>query len=745
MQDYQKLYAYHEKRDGQYELKSYWTSSQTVEFDDGDTLEEYKTALSSDIDSKGDEIDYSLDDGEIYLYSNGRKIATEEMSIRVAPNIQLDDISNLSIRLYQGNVRFTWTDPSDVIFSELPLVEWDGTKVVRKVGSAPNSVNDGTLVLDSKVRDAYSSTPYYDNNLTSGNYYYYRFFPYDKEGNYYGRTCGEVYKPIVLIPIGIPYLTETYTYTGSNITPNFVNYDTNTMTRSGTVYAKNAGTYTTTFTLKEGYKWSDDTTQPKEVTWSIGKAEGFISLSKTQVEVDDADNVVDISVRESSGAITVTSGNSSIVTASYSNDIISLTYVSNGTTTVQVNVAGSNNYESASTSISVLCTNIPIYGIKIGRYISGTSHSLGASYSERLDSASEAIARAESLSNTGYSSFDAFYPWSDIEIIQDPLVGEVVKIPKYYYRCYDDENNGLYIKISRKRHSGYQVSPGHADRGDGKGERDYIYVGRYLSNSSNDYKSVPNTSLNGNSETISSFRTNIHNLREDVWLMDNATWWTYLLLYLVEYGIWNYTEGQPTIFSSYLGFRGHMSSNIPCSVSNATNNGATDNMMFHTGCLNGRVYKRSQKLEDYGYSSDGCQYRYIESFGSTPCFIDGVYNIIDENSNMNIYNVINPLDSINGSNGVCVASEIPQVGESVVDYTVSNDGYSLYPTAGTYISISQRYGTFSAGPCDQFSVQNSTGKKILVNRANYWELNGTSRAFVSDSTTCTASRLMILP
>ena len=358
MQDYQKLYAYHEKRDGQYELKSYWTSSQTVEFDDGDTLEEYKTALSSDIDSKGDEIDYSLDDGEIYLYSNGRKIATEEMSIRVAPNIQLDDISNLSIRLYQGNVRFTWTDPSDVIFSELPLVEWDGTKVVRKVGSAPNSVNDGTLVLDSKVRDAYSSTPYYDNNLTSGNYYYYRFFPYDKEGKYYGRTCGEVYKPIVLIPTGIPYLTETYTYTGSNITPNFVNYDTNTMTRSGTVYAKNAGTYTTTFTLKEGYKWSDNTTQPKEVTWSIGKADGFIQVSESSITMKNQSSYT-IDITGSSNTVTVQSFDSSIIGVEIeSNEItISCDLLSDTSTTFTLSVAENSNYLSTTIVIEVIIKN----------------------------------------------------------------------------------------------------------------------------------------------------------------------------------------------------------------------------------------------------------------------------------------------------------------------------------------------------------------------------------------------------
>ena len=43
-------------------------------------------------------------------------------------------------------------------------------------------------------------------------------------------------------------------------------------TLEGTAKAKNAGTYTAVATLKEGYVWSDGTSEPKEITWSIAKA-----------------------------------------------------------------------------------------------------------------------------------------------------------------------------------------------------------------------------------------------------------------------------------------------------------------------------------------------------------------------------------------------------------------------------------------------------------------------------------------
>lgn len=70
----------------------------------------------------------------------------------------------------------------------------------------------------------------------------------------------------------VPTQNGTLTYTGSEQSPSWNNYNPETLTLGGVTTGTNAGTYTATFTPKEGYKWSDDTTTAKEVTWTINRA-----------------------------------------------------------------------------------------------------------------------------------------------------------------------------------------------------------------------------------------------------------------------------------------------------------------------------------------------------------------------------------------------------------------------------------------------------------------------------------------
>ena len=74
-------------------------------------------------------------------------------------------------------------------------------------------------------------------------------------------------------------VNENLTYTGEEqvgITCN------NATITAGTDKATNAGTYTATVTPNEGYAWEDNTTEPKEVTWSIAPVEVTIpTLSDT--------------------------------------------------------------------------------------------------------------------------------------------------------------------------------------------------------------------------------------------------------------------------------------------------------------------------------------------------------------------------------------------------------------------------------------------------------------------------------
>lgn len=75
-------------------------------------------------------------------------------------------VTNLNSMAASSKVYVKWTDPEDIIVSESPLATWAGTLLVRKAGSPPTSRRDGTVVLDSKVRNAYSSSYFCDSGLT---------------------------------------------------------------------------------------------------------------------------------------------------------------------------------------------------------------------------------------------------------------------------------------------------------------------------------------------------------------------------------------------------------------------------------------------------------------------------------------------------------------------------------------------------------------------------------------------------
>lgn len=71
------------------------------------------------------------------------------------------------------------------------LAAWGGTLLVRKAGSMPSSRRDGTVVLDSKTRNAYQNSYFCDSGLTDGVTYYYKFFPYTTANAYTDSTDDE--------------------------------------------------------------------------------------------------------------------------------------------------------------------------------------------------------------------------------------------------------------------------------------------------------------------------------------------------------------------------------------------------------------------------------------------------------------------------------------------------------------------------------------------------------------------------
>lgn len=88
--------------------------------------------------------------------------------------------------ILNGNAKVTisWGDPGDVIIDGIVLSAWKGTKLVMKESGYPENENDGTLILDNIVRDAYKTSGYVVDGLTNGNTYYFALFPYSTDGVY---------------------------------------------------------------------------------------------------------------------------------------------------------------------------------------------------------------------------------------------------------------------------------------------------------------------------------------------------------------------------------------------------------------------------------------------------------------------------------------------------------------------------------------------------------------------------------
>lgn len=199
---------------------------------------------------------------------------------------------------------------------------------------------------------------------------------------------------------------------------------------------------------------------------------------------------------------------------------------------------------------------------------------------------------------SGASPFDSIYPWS--EMCVETIDGnQMVKIPKYYVKV-DNTDTKMEVRISPTKRSGYHVSPAHCDRGDGKGERDYIYVSRYTLDSS--YKSTSgNESLSN--ITRDTARTNIiQNNIEGFYQYDYLTYLTILYLYIVEFANWN---AQDTVGYGYSD-----SGNTA-----QTKTGATNDMTYHTGTA-GASRRANATI----------QYRHIENlWGNLWQFVDGIY------------------------------------------------------------------------------------------------------------------------
>lgn len=84
-----------------------------------------------------------------------------------------------------GNQKLTvsWGDPSNTVVSNQTICTWKGTKLVQKVGSYPENIKDGILLVDNQVKDKYKDSGFEIPNLVNGQTYYFALFPYSDTGS----------------------------------------------------------------------------------------------------------------------------------------------------------------------------------------------------------------------------------------------------------------------------------------------------------------------------------------------------------------------------------------------------------------------------------------------------------------------------------------------------------------------------------------------------------------------------------
>lgn len=186
----------------------------------------------------------------------------------------------------------------------------------------------------------------------------------------------------------------------------------------------------------------------------------------------------------------------------------------------------------------------------------------------------------------GSSPFDNIAPWSEIkkQTISD---NEMVSIPKFYYKYTSLEGNAFKLQISPTQLAGFSISPAHADRKDGKGERNTVYVGRYIC-AADDYKSKTGAELK--KDYYASFRRAIQNFGTGWYVMDWAMWATIQMLYLVECADFSFGK----VFQIY--DRGGGFSPVVIT-------GSTDNIDYPTG---------ANYWKENSYAMQDTQYRWLE-------------------------------------------------------------------------------------------------------------------------------------
>lgn len=156
----------------------------------------------------------------------------------------------------------------------------------------------------------------------------------------------------------VPSQSGALTYNGSSQSPTWSGYSATQMTIGGTTSGTNAGSYTATFTPKANYRWPNGTTTTKNVTWTIGKASGSLSISPTTLTLDSSTTGASIAVTKAGdGVISAVSSAPGIATASVSGSTVTVTGKASGRATITVSVAEGTNHTAPASKTCAVTAN----------------------------------------------------------------------------------------------------------------------------------------------------------------------------------------------------------------------------------------------------------------------------------------------------------------------------------------------------------------------------------------------------
>lgn len=505
----------------------------------------------------------------------------------------------------KNSIGLKFLEPEDSYSDGNLICSVGGVMIRMSEDDYPANTTEGTLVVDNKILGAYGSEAFVVEGLTEGKTYYFSAFPYSSQG-VYNLSSNEANRASASpedgekVTVNIT-IDDSSAFNGVTVTcvdetdSSFTSTATLTPTLTTANFLVQIGhSYHIEYGAEDGYSKPENTASKVSVAGATTTYEATYYYFTATIDVEYPE-----------GATLTCSCGGTVYTAPTTTGSYQFKVHAIGTWTIKA-VDGDESESTTVTitsdgqSASVELSFVKIYGIS--RDITSTSPAWA-----RTDLAVDMTASASVGTTAGASDFDNCAPWSGMARETLSTGDVMVKIPKFYYQRYR-ENNIEYLKIADKKKTGFTLHPlfNH-----GGVECDYAYVGAYKTSSNN--KSVTGASPTV-SATRATFRTNAKSKGTGWSIIDIAAISAIQMLALVEFA----TNNAQAVIG-----RGYCDSN-----SASLKSGSCDSVPNLTGRPSGTDGKT------------GVVYRGIEDFwGNIWEWVDGV------NFNGGTYYVCNDIDS----------------------------------------------------------------------------------------------------